>query len=114
MELNPTTTRAPWRHRAANAIVIAAVAAIMALAVTAAALVGRAALTDHDGTAPRCGDPVTDSNVLDTWTAANIDALIRRCDYRATTGTRPCPEDAWCAVAVVDDTGNFPGYDATR
>ena len=61
--------------------------------------------------APDCYGAVDDTDFLDTATAAAIDHQIARCDYRTIGG--PCYEDAWCAVAVINDTDDYPGHAAT-
>jgi hypothetical protein len=93
--------------------------AITAAAVTAA-LIGGAAIghttttrrhTDAATTPVTCTTPVLDTDALDTWPTAALDTMIAICDHRFDYPDR-CEEDEWCAIAEVNDTGNYTGRHA--
>lgn len=89
--------------------------AIGAAAITAALIggaIGRTTATHrHADAAPTpvtCTTPVLDTDALDTWPTAAIDALIDMCDHRRMIPDT-CEEDEWCAVAEINDTGDYTG-----
>lgn len=97
-----TTTRA---RRAAGTI------AILGALVGAAAIGHTTTTRPHTDAAPTpvtCTTPVLDTDALDTWPTAALDTMIAICDHRATVPDR-CEEDEWCAIAEVNDTGNYTG-----
>jgi hypothetical protein len=75
------------------------------------AAIGRTTTTHHTDAAPTpvtCTTPVLDTDALDTWPTAAIDTMIAICDHRFDYPDR-CEEDEWCAIAEVNDTGNYTG-----
>jgi hypothetical protein len=52
--------------------------------------------------------PERDTDALDTWPAIALDTMIAICDHRFDYPDR-CEEDEWCAVAEVNDTGDYTG-----
>lgn len=88
-----------------------ATVAILGALIGGAAIGHTTAIHHHTDAAPTpvtCTTPVDDTDALDTWPPAALDTVIAICDHRGMVPDR-CQEDEWCAIAEVNDTGDYTG-----